>query len=338
MGIAAALTGAAAAASLGSTISNAVGGSSPSNPNATQGGNPATYIPTNQAGADQSYQNITNQIAPYASALLGETIPGYQAYSGNIQSNPYGAQALSGAQSAATAGANQVAPQQFGGANSLYGAAGQVLNAGFDPQQALYNQQVSQLQNQFGAANAQAGVSGPAAAGVTDQGLTNFDLNWQNQQLGREESSLTSAGQGYSGASSLGDLGIGTLSSSSTLPYSTYLGQQQTDISALGSLASGTNAAFGPDESLANLLQSYLGLGQSATGLAQAGQATNSNQQQTLGNQFGQSLTGLGSSLSTLFGGNSSNSVANYTPTGYSTDYSGYGTSYDDSSDLGAYG
>jgi|HubBroStandDraft_1064217.scaffolds.fasta_scaffold00409_13 hypothetical protein len=300
MGIVAGLGAAAAAASLGSTISNATSGGGATG---TQGGNPAAYIPQAQPQADALYQNIFNSMAGPAGNLPGQVLPGYQAYAGNIQNNPFAGQALQGAQLGAALGP-QAAGIEMGGAQNLFGGAQNVLNTGFDPQQALYGQLQNQTTQQANAANAMSGVTGPYAAGTIDQSLQNFNIGWQNQQLGRQESSLASAGTGFGQAGALGNAAIGTLAQSSQLPYSTYLGQQQTDIGALGSLVGGTNAAFGADESLANLLQSYLGLGQSATGLAQQGQAQQFGQNQILGQQFGQGLSALGNAFGSNSGSN----------------------------------
>ena len=347
MGALAVLAGAAVvgagATVAGEAFGGSGGGGGSSSPNATQGGNPATYIPTDQPQADQYYQGIFQQMQPYASALPGETIPGYQTYAANIQANPYAAQAQTGANTAAQYGTT-AAGYGMQGAGQLQGAAGQVLQTGFDPQQAFYNQSIGNLQNQYGYANAASGVSGPAAAGVTDQGLNNFNLGWQNQQLAQQTSALGAAGQGFAGAQTLGDLASTTQAAATQLPYSTYLGQQTTDIGALGQLASGTNAAFGPNESLANLLQSYLGLGQSATGLAQQGEAANFGQQSSLGSSLGQTISGLGTSLSNLYSNsNSASSLPSYTsnPTGLESGYSGSNydlSAFDPSTDFGDFG
>ena len=351
MGALAVLAGAAVvgagATVAGEAFGGSGGGGGSSSPNGSYGGSPATYIPTDQPQADQYYQQIFQQMQPYAAALPGETIPGYQTYAANIQANPYAAQAQTGANTAAGYGTT-AAGYGMQGAAGLQGAAGEVLQTGFDPQQAFYNQSINNLQNQYGASNAAAGLSGPFAAGVTDQGLNNFNIGWQQSQLGNQTSALTSAGQGYAGAQTLGDLAAATQASATGLPYSTYLGQQTNDISALGSLTSGTNAAFGANESLANLLQSYLGLGQSATGLAQQGEAANFGQQASLGSSLGSTISGLGTSLSNLYSNSNSagsangiggiaDSISNTASLGYSgspTDLS----AFDPSTDFGDFG
>lgn len=319
----------AAAATTAGAISNLVGGSGSSSPtNQSYGGNPGAYIPTAQPQADTLYQGVFNQLQPYASQLPGEVIPGYQAYASNIQNNPYAGGALTGAQNIANTG-QTLSGTQFGYAGQLANLGNQVATTAFDPQSALYNQLQNQTTQQAAAANATSGVQGPYAAGTIDQSLQNFNIGWQNQQLARQVQGEQTAGQAYAGASTLGTAGLGSLSTTYNVPYSTYLSQQQGDLGALSSLTGGYSAAFGPDQSLANLLQSYLGLGQTATGLAQAGQQQGFNQDQVIGNQLGQGLSGLkgiGSDLSNLFsssvpdpGSQYLGTLGGYTPS-YSTD------------------
>lgn len=335
MGVVAGLVGAAAATSLGTTAYGMLSGDSGSSAPANQsyGGQP-NYVPTNQPGADQQYQGIYNQLNSYATALPGQTIPGYQAYTSNIQNNPYAAGAQAGAGQVAQAG-QQAAGQQISGGTNLYGAGNQILSTAFDPQHALYDYSRNQASQQAAVSNAQAGVTGPYAAGVTNQALQNFDMNWQNQQLQRQQTGELAANQAYAGASNLSNAGLSTYGTSSAAPYNTYLSQQQNDIGALSSLSSGTSGAFAPAQMEQNMLQSYLGLGQSASNIAQAGQQAGFNQNQKLGSQFGQSLSALGGPLSNLFSNSSSDNGA--APSNYGQSYSNVNPStfnyYDPSGD-----
>ena len=85
-------------------------------------------------------------------------------------------------------------------------AGNQILNTGFDPQKALYNQQFQQQQDQQQALNAMNGVAGsPYAAGVTGNQDQNFNINWQNAQLARQVQALGAydqAAQTYAGDTS----------------------------------------------------------------------------------------------------------------------------------------
>lgn len=74
------------------------------------------------------------------------------------------------------------------------GYADQVMQSGFDPQQALYGREYQQMQDQQNAINSMYGVSGSAyGAGVAGDASRNFNIDWQNNQLGRQLSAL----QGY---------------------------------------------------------------------------------------------------------------------------------------------
>jgi hypothetical protein len=295
-------------------------------------------------GLQQYASNIQNN--PYSG--LAQQGAG-QAFGLGQQTGQYAAQG---------AGALEgLAPGSIGTAQNLlsgvgqYGAgalpyASQVLQQGFDPQSQLYNQLQNQTTQQAAAANSMSGLQGPYAAGNINQADQNFNINWQNQQLGRENTALSgyntalqgytgantaalggyntalgTAGQAYTGAGNLGNLGSTAYSSTSQLPYQTYLGQQQTGANALTGLQTGTLGAFSSDQALANLLQSYMGLGQSATGQALTGEQAGFGQQQTNLQNLG---TGLGG-LSSLFSGSSL-----YAPA-YSSYNSDYGTNYNSS-------
>lgn len=78
--------------------------------------------------------------------------------------------------------------------NALASQATGAYQAGQDPQNALFAKQFQQQQDQSNAVNAQNGVAGtPYGAALTTEGNQNFDLNWQNQQLGRENTAANTA-------------------------------------------------------------------------------------------------------------------------------------------------
>lgn len=85
-------------------------------------------------------------------------------------------------------------------------AAQTILNAGYDPQNALFNRTQQQLLDQSNALNAMSGVANsPYGAGVTGENLSNFDIDWQNNLLNRM-STAAGAAQGLYGQA-LGGLG-----------------------------------------------------------------------------------------------------------------------------------
>jgi hypothetical protein len=208
--------------------------------------------------------------------------PMYGQQVGFTANNPNYAQAMTGAaQGAALGGA---------GANSLYGAGQGILQSGFDPQSALFNRTQQQVMDQAGATNAMMGLgASPYGAGATNKAMSDFDINWQNQQLGRQESAAGAA-------SPLLQAAPGLAASSAAMPSNTYLSQigavlsaldQQNKAGALGasafpSLLGGIGQGLGQANSLAS------GIGQNTAnfGMApyQAGATIAGNAQSGLGN------------------------------------------------------
>lgn len=246
------------------------------------------YTPS---GTQQSQQN-TN-----ATGLLNQQTGIAQGYAPGVTqqatdltqqfiSNPYAGQAQTGANAAGAYGTGTVVPQQQQGAATLNSAgqasAGyipQALAAGFDPQNALYNQKFQQQSDQQNAINAQNGIAGtPYGAGVAGQTAQNFNLDWLNQALGRQTTAAntaatlgSNASTGITGASNLGQQAIQTQASSAGLPASTYGQNLAQDIAALSGQNTAVSGASGvTDQALQNIL-SYLGYGtQAGTAAAKA--------------------------------------------------------------------
>jgi hypothetical protein len=221
-GFGAAIAGGIASAGAGALIS---GLTSPGTSGGSGGGGSNYYVPTGLQTADQQWQdlqkgniNAYNQyaLAPYGYTSLEQGIqannlygPQYQAGAGaagdayRALAGDFNQQAI---QNWATQGNLQALSQnQYGNLNDagnqaftdLRNAGAQVYNTAMDPQSALYNRTVQQLQDQYGATNSMYGLGSSAAgAGVANQGLNNFNIDWQNAQLQRQLQGL----QGYAGA------------------------------------------------------------------------------------------------------------------------------------------
>jgi hypothetical protein len=313
---------AAAAGGLAMNIANSTSGS----------GVPSTYRPGNTGYQDQSFNNLTNLMNNYAMTLPQQTIPQFQAAQQNISNNPYAALAQQGANQAGAA-APGVAGMQFGGANSLFGAGNQVLGQAFDPQQALYNRTQQQVMDQINAANAASGVSGPAASGVAQQGINNFNIDWQNNLLNRERMGIQAGGQAFSGASDLGGLGMQTLQTGGAMPYNTYYGQQQNIIGGLNSLNSGVMGSFALPQQQMGDIASYLGLATPGDYAALAAQGQNFNQGQSTGSGIINSLYALGNNQALQGGGINSlfapaqqpGQTTGFDPTSFDYSNSGFG-------------
>ncbi len=82
----------------------------------------------------------------------------------------------------------------YGQANQLYGSASQLQNDAFDPQRALYRQNVGDLTENIRAGEYARGIQmSPAGASVEANALGRFQNDWQNQQLGREAQGVGAA-------------------------------------------------------------------------------------------------------------------------------------------------
>ena len=142
-----------------------------------------------------------------------------------------------------------------GGNSALLGgmAAGsyapQALAAGFDPMNKQYAQQFAQNQNQANAVNAMSGVANtPYGAGLTQQADQNFNLNWEQQALQRQQTGAQTA------ASLLGAQNAGIAAGGNALTQGAGLQQQQIQDYLAYLQASSGNAAqyFGATSGLTN--------------------------------------------------------------------------------------
>lgn len=266
--------------------------SNPQPASASYGGSPQTYIPTAQPAGDVSYQNLLG-FGSGAGGGLGAAasqIPGvnpaylaYQQAAGLYPSAAYNANnylinsgavpgMLAGAQTGSNYFNQTVAPALSGAPGALAGSANQVLNTGFDPQQALYNQQSGQARDAANVANAGAGISGtPYGASVAANAQNNFNLNWQNQQLARQQQALQSAGAGFTNAGNVGQGLTQGYAQAGALPYTagTTIGNNAlSGVNSLQSILSGQanlgGQSFALPQQVLNDLQSYLQLGQAA--------------------------------------------------------------------------
>lgn len=75
---------------------------------------------------------------------------------------------------------------------------GTMLNDSFDSNKALYGRTLQQVTDQTRSGEASRGLAGtPYGAAAEGNALSNFNIDWQNQQLQREQSGLASAGNTY---------------------------------------------------------------------------------------------------------------------------------------------
>lgn len=275
----------------------------------TSGGGPSYYTPTGLGTADTDWQNLLSNI--------------YTNFTGN-NLGQYGLQSLYGGLNANTAygGAYQAAANQAGIGYTNAGNAltslgnldlmtqGNLLNAGqnvfqmgLDPQNALYDRTLNNVQQQVNANNSMYGLGSSAAgAGVANQALSNFNIDWQNNQLSRALQGL----QGYAGAAntagSYGQAGANaltlapqyTLAGGST-PYNTA----QTIASTPGSLANTYGSflnsnVFGPAEGIMGQIIPYMNYGAGAQSVPFQAQSQGAG---ALGSLVSQGISGLGNAI-----------------------------------------
>ena len=219
----------------------------------------------------------------YLPQVMGAAFnPMYGQAVSDVANNPYYAGAMSGAQQGAALGGQ--------GAENLYGMGQGIMMSGFDPQSALFGRGQQRTMDRANALNAMSGVgTSPYGAGTANTALTNFDLDWQDRQLGRQTSAAQASSPLFRAAPELA-------ATSAAMPSATYMGQIDALLKALNQQISAAG----------------LGVTQGSGLLQGAGNAI--GQADTLGKsiaantaQFG----GLPYSTGATIGSNAQNSIAN---------------------------
>lgn len=227
---------------------------------------------------DQTLQQLLQQYMPQMNAQTGANTAGGQAGALAAQST--------------MPGAMQIGQGSMQGAQNLQGGANQLMNTAFDPQQQLYQQLFQQNQDMARANNSASGVgTTPYGAGVANQSGQNFNINWANQQLGREAAGLQGAAGAFGAAQPLGNAGQAGIVQSAMLPYATQSAAAGANTQALQGGIGATTSASQP--TIQDLL-AYLNTGNQANATYNAGQigGTNATTQQQqagwgqLGNLF----------------------------------------------------
>lgn len=304
------------------------------------GGSPASKVPTpqlnnynyaNMGGADQNAYGGIGNLSQYN--VPAQLLPQYQSIAQSSINNPYAPQYQQGAGAAGQLGMGSGA-NAYGAGGALTGSAlgtlpdvQALMTLGFDPQNALYSKLQQQNSDQTNATNSASGVAGtPYGAGIANQSNQNFNLGWQNNQLGRAAtgagaagSLLGQAGQGANTGQALQSSAAPQVLAGAGMPYNTF---ENINADALGVLSGagqfGTSATQNANTQIQDYLQylnqgnqanatnnsSQLGLGQ--FGLNQANQGF--QQTQAMGSQIGQGLAGLAKG----FGGGGSNPFSSF--------------------------
>jgi hypothetical protein len=297
-----------AAASIGGSLFGMLGGGNnqPAPP-------PPSYQPQFQGQADQGAIAGIGNLAGYNA--YGQNYGQASGIAQNMVNNPYAGLYQQGANTTAGAGWG-VGGGQIGAGMDLMNAgqgmlpyAQSILQTGFDPQNALRDRTQQQLTDSIRAGESARGIAmSPYGAGIENKGLSDFNIDWQNQQLQRQNTAAQGAGylaNSGGNAINLGQnvstLGLQTLQNASALPYSTantISGNQLGALQNFGQYGAGaTNTA---QQAIADYLQ-YLGVGNQSAGVANqayanqiTAQNNQFNQNQKLGANLGAGLSGLG--------------------------------------------
>jgi hypothetical protein len=266
------------------------------------------YVPSGLGSADQGWQNLQqsqmglyNQGNPYSDWNQQQAIR---------SSEQYGALAGTAGQYGAQLG--QQAQGNYGAQQYLQGAGQQVYNLAMDPQSALYNRTQQQLGDQVNAGQAQRGLGGSAVGGSEyNQAMSNFNIDWQNQQLQRATQGASALSGLYGQAGSYGQLGNADLAASlgagaqgaqytgmqGMLPYQTAQNMTNNQLQQ----ASGIQGQAIP----------YMNYGQGATSQAYNAASQNAGATGALVNQ-GISALGNSSWGQNLFGGGGGGGTVGY--------------------------
>jgi len=240
---------------------------------------------------------------------LGANTPTFQSAYNNQANNPGVPGAIAGG-AAGGAAFTQQGDQNITSGNTMAGAyptllpfIQSALATGFDPQSQLKGQLQQQSRDTTNVDLNNRGLQfSPYGAGVAATADQNFNTNWLQSQLQREQTAAGAAaslfGSGVSttqAGANLGNQGAQQLTEGGALPYVTQTGINQDLASFLPYLT----------QNQQQQIQDLLGYGSNAN--ATAGAAVQAGRAQDQADQaFG---GGLGGALSTLFGGGSKGGI-----------------------------
>lgn len=194
-----AVAGGVASAVVGSALSGGGGGGG-------GGGGQSYYVPKYLIDADTDWQNAFKNYQTLLGQGQSTALPAFQqAYQQQqgLNYQPYlnaanqAGQTYTGLGNTAMQQAGmygQAAQTALGQQQAMYGAGQQILNTAFDPQNALYERTAQQYGDQVNAGQALRGLGTSAVGGQEyNQAMSNFNIDWQNQQLQRQAQGISSA-------------------------------------------------------------------------------------------------------------------------------------------------
>lgn len=280
-------------------------GSDPGSPPNVQ-----VWQPSGTSTADTTWQNLTNYAAGNNPYRANQQY--YNQYLQSSLNNPYAAGMQTSANNAGTAYTNtgNTAIANSGilsdAAINLLGAGQSVWNTASDPQSALYNRTLQQLQDQIRVGQAARGIT-PSAYGdnLENQALSNFNIDWQNNQLNRQVTGLNAlqgatgqAGTSMGDANSLGSSGAKEIAYGGSVPYSAYTSQLGDILTALSNYGQQTgDASNSLGLNTANSLLNYMNLGAGQSNQQGNFDISNWENQMAYDNYHNQQIAGIADSI-----------------------------------------
>lgn len=289
------------------------------------GGPPAPAPVWHPPGMDTAAGNITNQIGQNnANNVPAQLMPQYQQFIQMLNNNPGAGGFTSGANAGQGYGMS-AANQAAGGGDYLQQLAHALGTQAFDPQNALYGRTQQQLQEQIRASSEARGINNtPYGAGVENKGMSDFNIDWQNNLLQRMIGGGGAAGNLMNSGVNLSGAAPGMAYQAGQMPWQAFNTMGQNQVGNLDRLAqAGITSQQIPNQAIAQWLQ-YIGAGNTANGVSNqnaqiAGQNQNMgfNQSQMVGGQLGASVGALnrGGAFNNLYSpGGSSGMPMNINP------------------------
>ena len=199
-----------------------------------------------------------------------------------VAGGPLGGQLMGGARQAADYGA-RTAGDVSGFAQGLIPYAQRIGEMGFDPQQALYDRTLHQVQEQQRAGQAARGISmSPYGAGLEGDATRNFNIDWQNQQLKRATDAAGAMEGLGSSAFNLGSGATDLAASASRLPYMAQTGLVNDKYNAYANVGSQVMGANQPRQQVISNYMTAAGLGPAYSQAAAQAQQAGTNQMSSL--------------------------------------------------------
>lgn len=272
----------------------------PSGSSGTGSGSTANvYTPKQQGWADQA---LVADIASFPSASDSPAAAYYPTAAAvtNDFLSPYGTDALSAKGDVEYARGyfkDTAFPMETGAASDLFSAGKTTLDTAYDPQNKLYDTSRTNALDYANVTGSMSGTAGtPYGSSVASNTLSNFDLNWQDKQLKRQENALSAVGTSDTAAGKLEDTALKNYDKFGTSTYDEDVKQADNWMTGANDTIKIGNNQYSLTETQIGDLLDYLGIGQSASKTSGSLGATGLNELSTTTSGIG-SLASTGASL-----------------------------------------